>query len=72
MGGEEEFNYLGDLFFAPLGFQNFLQRSNIRRQRTTFIWEHFLAVQNSSIGDLVPWSLGPAPLNNQSLHNNTE
>ena len=22
----------------------------------------FLAVQNSSIGDLVPWSVGPAPL----------
>ena len=33
----------------------------------------FLAVQNSSIGDLVPCSLGPlGTTNNQSLHNTTE
>ena len=35
--------------------------------------ENFLAVQNTSIGDLVPWSLGwSVTTNNQSLHNTTE
>ena len=37
----------------------------------------FLAVQNSSIGDLVPWLVGwlvgwSVTTNNQSLHNTTE
>ena len=33
----------------------------------------FLAVQNSSIGDLVPWLLALSDTtNNQSLHNTTE
>ena len=33
----------------------------------------FLAVHNSSIGDLVPWSVGRSvTTNNQSLHNTTE